>query len=118
MRYSAGSQEAHRAEAFGAAGSGAYSGHQLSHLEAVDLPRKNQVGENARRTPPRSGKRDRPPVSKEVEPWGHPDAAREFPEDKRAQSADRARGGWAIQRPASASHTGDRRAAHYLDHHR
>jgi len=33
-----------RAETLGAAGSGQYFGHQLSHLEAVDLPRENQVG--------------------------------------------------------------------------
>src|SRR6266852_7432972 len=117
MRYSAASQEADRAEALGAAGSGEYSGHQLSHLEAVDLPRQAQIGENPWRAPPRAGERDRPPVSKEAGARRYRVAARKFPEDQRAQSADRARGGDQIQRAAGAGHAGDRGAAYYLDHY-
>src|SRR5260370_3585457 len=117
MRYSADSQEADRAEALGTAGSRAYSGHQLSHLETVDLPRQDQVGENPRRASPRTGERDRPPVSKEAGARGYRVAARKFPEDQRAKPADRARGGDQIQRAAGAGHAGDRGAAYYLDHY-
>src|SRR5260370_32162209 len=117
MRYSANSEEADRAEAFGGAGSGEYSGHQLSHLEAVDLPRKNQIGEDARRAPPRAGERDRPAVSEKAGARGHRDAPGKFAEDQRAKPADWARGGDQIQRAAGAGHTGDWRAAYYVDHH-
>src|SRR5260370_11534134 len=117
MRYSANSEEADRAEAFGGAGSGEYSGHQLSHLEAVDLPRKNQVGENARRAPPRAGERDRPAVSEKAGARRHRDAARKSAEDQRAKPADWARVGDQIQRAAGAGHDGDRGAAYNLDHH-
>src|SRR6266853_4000146 len=117
MRYSAHSQEAERAEAFGAAGSREYPGYQLSHPEAVDLPRKNQVGEDARRSSSRAGKRDRPDVSQETESRGYRNAAREFPQDQRPKPADRTRGGHQIQWTARAGHYGDRRAAHYVDYH-
>src|SRR6267378_5687435 len=117
MRYSVDSQEADRAEALGAAGSGEYSGHQLSHLEAVDLPRKNQVGEDPRRASPLAGERDRPPFSKKVGTWRHPIPARQFTEDQRAKPADWTRGGDQIQRAAGTGHSGDRRAAHYIDHY-
>ena len=117
MRYSVCSQEADRAEAFGAAGSREYPWHQLSDPQAVDLPRKNQIGEDARRSSPRARKRDRPDVSQETESRGHRNATREFPEDQRPQPADRARGGDQIQRAAGAGHYGYRRAAHYVDYH-
>src|SRR6266404_8652345 len=106
MRYSADSQEAVRAETLGAAGSGQHFGHQLSHLEAVDLPRENQVGENPRRPPPRAGKSNRPSVSKKAEPWGHRDAPRKLPQDQRAKSVDRARAGNKVQRPPGTSKAG------------
>jgi len=57
--------------------------HQLSHLEAMDLPRKDQVGENTRRAPSRAGERDRPPVSEEAGARGHRDAAGKSAEDQR-----------------------------------
>src|SRR3981189_2025959 len=107
MRYSVDSQEADRAEALGAAGSGEYSGHQLSHLEAVDLPRKNQVGEDTRRASPRPGERDRPPFSKKVGTRRPRIPARQFTEDQRAKSADRSRGGHQIQRAAGTGHVGN-----------
>src|SRR5229473_6383284 len=117
MIYSADSQEANRAEALGAAGSREHSGHQLSHIEAVDLPRKNQVGENARWAPPCSGGRNRPPVSEEVESRRHRIEARQPAEDQRTKPIDRARGSHEIQRTVGSSHSGHRRAAHYLHHH-
>src|SRR6266436_9755292 len=117
MIYSADSQEANRAEAIGAAGSREHSGYQLSDVEAVDLPRKNQVGENARWAPPCSGGRNRPPVSEEVESRRHRIEARQPPEDQRTKPIDRARGSHEIQRPACSSHSGHRRTAHYLHHH-
>src|SRR5260370_38917137 len=103
MRYSANSEEADRAEAFGGAGSGEYSGHQLSHLEAVDLPRKNQIGEDARRAPPRAGERDRPAVSEKAGARGHRDAAGKFAEEQRAKPTRRGVGGDENRRTASAA---------------
>src|SRR6266576_6495549 len=105
------------AEALGSAGSREHLGRQLSHLEAVDLPRKDKIGEDPGRAPPRAGKRNRPPVSEEVGPRGHRSAARKFPEDQREKPADWPRGGHQIQRPAGAGDHGDWGAAHYLDHH-
>src|SRR5467141_1209989 len=118
MRYSADSQEADRAEASGTAGSGQRSRHQLSDLEAVDLPRKDQVGKDTRRASPRAGERDRPPVSQKAELREHRNAAWKFSEDQRAQPIDRARGGDKVQRAARAGHSGNRRTAHHLDHYR
>jgi len=43
------------------------SGHQLSDLEAVDLPREAQDRQDSWRTPPRSGERNRPPISQKLE---------------------------------------------------
>src|ERR1700676_3512315 len=117
MQYSADSQETNCAEAIGAAGSGEYSGHQLSHLEAVDLPRKDQVGKDAWWAPPLAGKRDRPAVSEEARARGHRDAAGKSAEDQRAKPVDRARGGDEVQRAAGAGHVGDRGTAYYVDHH-
>src|SRR5713226_1511944 len=114
---SAESQEADRAEAFGAAGSRKHPGHQLSHAEAVDLPRKNQVGKNARGAPPRAGERNRPPVSEKAESRGHRIEARQLTEDQRTKPADRARCRHQIQWPACAGHFGHRRAAYYFHHH-
>src|SRR2546428_12171592 len=117
MQYSAYSQGADRAEAARAAGSGQHSRHQLSHLEAVDLPRKDQVGKGARGPPSRAGERDRPTVSQKAEPRGRRNAAWKFSQDQRAQPADRARGGDQVQRAARTGHAGDRRAAYYLHHY-
>src|SRR5947208_14847520 len=63
VQYSADSQEADGREAIGAERSSEYPRHQLSHREAVDLPRKNQMAENARRTSPCAGERHRPVIS-------------------------------------------------------
>src|SRR5713226_8192502 len=117
MRYSAHSQEAERAETAGAAGSGEYSGHQLSHLEAVDLSRKNQIGENAGRTPPRAGERDRPVVSEKTWAWRYRDPAGKSAEDQRTKPVDRARAGSEVQRPAGASEAGFRGAADHGDYY-
>src|SRR2546429_4162086 len=105
------------AEALGSAGSREHLGRQLSHFEAVDLPRKDKIGEDPGRAPPRAGKRNRPPVSEEVGSRGHRSAAGNFPEDQREKPADWPRGGHQIQRPAGAGDHGDWGAAHYLDHH-
>src|SRR5260370_6592522 len=117
MRYSAHSQEAERAETAGAAGSGEYSGHQLSHLEAVDLSRKNQIGENAGRTPPRAGERARPVVSEKPWAWRYRAPAGKSAEDQRTKPVDRARAGSEVQRPAGASEAGFRGAADHGDYY-
>src|SRR5260370_27587460 len=116
MIYSADWQEADRAETLGAAGSREHSGYQLSHVEAVDLPRKNQVGENARWAPPSSGGRNRPPVSEEVESRRHRIEARQPTEDQRTKPIDRAPGSHETQPTDVSSHTGHLEAAPYLPH--
>src|SRR6266850_7446361 len=106
------------AEAAGAARSGEHFGHQLSHLEAVDLPREAQVREDAGRAPSRSGERDRPHDPEKTGTRRYRNTAWQFPQDQRAQSADRTRAGSEVQRPAGPDSDGDWRAAYHGNYHR
>src|ERR1700730_17387201 len=117
MRYSAGPWRT-LAEATAATRGGKHSRNQLSHPEAVDLPRQNQDRENAGRASSRAGERDRPVDSQEAATRGYRIAPRTFQKDQRAKSIDRARAGYQVQRFAGAGDAWFRGAAHHCDHHR
>src|SRR6266850_2303803 len=106
------------AEAAGAARSGEHFGHQLSHLEAVDLPREAQVREDAGRAPSRSGERNRPHDPEKTGTRRYRNTAWQFPQDQRPQSTDWTRVGREVQRPAGADPARDWRAAYHGHHHR
>src|SRR5262249_26910043 len=110
--------EVHGAKVAGPARGRKCFGHQLSHAQAMDLPREDQVGENPRWPPPRARKRDRPLDPEEAGAWKRRDAARKFPEDQRAQSIDWPRPRSEVQRFACSDSIGNRRTVYYRHHHR